>query len=82
MLFVLALFINPLRGLIRRSWMFTPAELAQMFVMWIAGSAMATCGFVSYILPEITTIATTLPPKTTGQLRSSRTSLIGSFPSK
>ena len=57
MLFLMALLVNPLLGLMRRSWMFTPAELAQMFVMWTVGSAVATTGFISYFLPEITTLA-------------------------
>ena len=54
MLFTLILVGNPLTGLMRRKWMLSPAELAQMYVMWIVGSAVATCGIVSYLLPILT----------------------------
>ncbi len=54
MLFIVSLVINPLVGAIRRSWMLRPAELAQIYVMWIVGSGVATDGFVSYFLPKLT----------------------------
>ena len=57
MLFMMALMINPAVGLMRRSWMLTPAELTQVYVMWIVGSAVTTSGFVSPILPQITSLA-------------------------
>ena len=57
MLFVMALLVNPVLGLVRRSWMLTPAELTQVYVMWIVGSAVTTTGLVSYLLPHITTLA-------------------------
>ena len=57
MLFVMALMVNPALGLIRRSWMLTPAELTQVYVMWIVGSAVTVSGFVSPILPQITSLA-------------------------
>ena len=53
-LFAVILVGNPLAGLMRRKWMLSPAELAQMYVMWIIGSAVATCGIVSYLLPILT----------------------------
>ncbi len=34
MLFLMALLVNPALGLMRRSWMLTPAELTQVYVMW------------------------------------------------
>lgn len=57
MLFLLALFVNPVLGLLRRSWMLTPAELTQIYVMWIVGSAVTVSGFVSPLLPQITSLA-------------------------
>ena len=56
MFFVLVLFLNPLVGLIRRRWMLSPAELAQIYVMWIVGSGVTTDGFVSYFLPKVTSV--------------------------
>ena len=50
MLFMMALMINPAVGLMRRSWMLTPAELTQVYVMWIVGSAVTTSGFVSALV--------------------------------
>jgi hypothetical protein len=55
MLFAMALLVNPLLGLIRRSWMMTPAELAQVYVMWTVGSAVSV-PVVAYFLPQITSM--------------------------
>ena len=55
-LFLVILIANPLAGLMRRRWMLTSAELAQMYVMWIVGSAVSTCGIVSYLLPMLTSV--------------------------
>ena len=35
MLFLMALVVNPLLGLLNRDWVLTPPELAQVYVMWI-----------------------------------------------
>ena len=55
MLFLMALIVNPVVGLMRRSWALTPAELTQVYVMWIVGTAVTTSAFVSPFLPQITT---------------------------
>ena len=57
MLFLMALLVNPALGLMRRNWMLTPAELTQVYVMWIVGSAVTVSGFVSPLLPQITSLA-------------------------
>ncbi len=57
MLFLMALIVNPALGLMRRSWMLTPAELTQVYVMWIVGSAVTVSGFVSPLLPQIASLA-------------------------
>ncbi len=57
MLFLMALIVNPVVGLMRRSWALTPAELTQVYVMWIVGTAVTTSAFVSPFLPQITTFA-------------------------
>ena len=57
MLSLMALIVNPALGLMRRSWMLTPAELTQVYVMWIVGSAVTVSGFVSPLLPQITNLA-------------------------
>ena len=54
LLLLVVLAMNPLVGLVRRQWMLRPPELAQMYVMWIIGSAVSTDGFVSYFLPQLT----------------------------
>ena len=63
MLFLMALFVNPLLGLINRNWMLTPAELAQVYVMWIVGSAVSTTGLIAYLLPHITSMAYYISPE-------------------
>ena len=57
MLFLMALIVNPALGLMRRNWMLTPAELTQVYVMWIVGSAVTVSGLVSPLLPQITSLA-------------------------
>ncbi len=54
LLLVVVLAANPIVGLVRRRWMLCPAELAQIYVMMIIGSAVSTDGFVSYFLPQLT----------------------------
>jgi hypothetical protein len=54
LLLLVVLAANPLVGLVRRRWMLCPAELAQIYVMMIIGSAVSTDGFVSYFLPQLT----------------------------
>ena len=55
MLFTIGLMFNPLVGLIRREWMLSPAEMAQVYVMWTVGSAVSV-PIVSYFLPHITSM--------------------------
>ena len=56
MLFMTALIVNPTLGLMRRSWVLTPAELTQVYVMWIVGAAVTASGLVSPLLPQITSL--------------------------
>ena len=63
MLFLMALVVNPLLGLLNRDWVLTPPELAQVYVMWIVGSGVATNGLPDYLLPHITSMAYYISPE-------------------
>ncbi|MCY3736658.1 MAG: hypothetical protein OXG13_09680 [Gemmatimonadaceae bacterium] len=63
MLFLMALMVNPLLGLLNRNWVLTPPELAQVYVMWIVGSGVATNGLPDYLLPHITSMAYYISPE-------------------
>ena len=65
MLFLMALFINPVLGLFNRNWMLSQAELAQVYVMWIVGSVVSSTGLIGYLLPHITTMAYYVSPENT-----------------
>ncbi len=43
--------------------MLAPAELAQVYVMWIVGSVVSTTGLIAYLLPHITTMAYYISPE-------------------
>jgi len=63
MLFMMALFINPVLGLFNRNWMLSQAELAQVYIMWIVGSVVSSTGLLGYLLPHITTMAYYVSPE-------------------
>ncbi len=54
LLFFLLLFINPLLGLLRRSWMLGRAELALIYIMWIVATSISERGGTAFLLPDIT----------------------------
>ena len=53
LLFLLVALIQPLLGLLRPRWMFTPAELLSIAVMMMITTAIAGRGFVSIAVPII-----------------------------
>lgn len=53
MLFLLVALIQPLVGIIRPRWLFTPAELLSIAVMLMITTAIAGRGFVSIAIPII-----------------------------
>ena len=63
MMFLMALVVNPLLGLFNRAWALRPAELAQVYVMWLVGSGVATNGLPDYLLPHITSMAYYVSPE-------------------
>jgi len=52
--FFLVLFGNTALGLIRRSWMLRPAELALVYIMWIIATSIPLFGWTSFLLPHLT----------------------------
>lgn len=51
--FIFITVINVFLGLIKRSWIFNPAELATIYIMAMLATAIPTIGFSEYLLPII-----------------------------
>ncbi len=57
MLFFALVFCgNTAAGLVRRSWMLQPAELALIYIMWIVATSIPEWGLTSFLLPNITSV--------------------------
>ena len=56
LLFWLVLLVQPLLGLVRRSWLFTRAELLLINVMMMLTTAIPSRGFTGAFLPAVTSV--------------------------
>jgi hypothetical protein len=55
LLFGLVFIVNVIIGVVHRSWMLRPAELALVYVMWTVSTSIPLFGLTAFLLPHITT---------------------------